>query len=177
MAKIKKIKDNNGTTIYPLTSVDAVFDKNGKTLTGGGVLSFIAGPDDDLKNNPTINSIIAQNLTTSLSPGRGRDYVSVLCLDNKYIRTWSFYKESAASPGEKGDKYNARLSGSGILVFCMTEQSPNHIDEAYFYPFELLGTNQYFKQINGISFDTGSINEFVDPMGDWDAYWVLFKKV
>lgn len=40
MAKIKKIKDNNGTTIYPLTSVDAVFDKNGKTLTGGGGAKF-----------------------------------------------------------------------------------------------------------------------------------------
>ena len=36
MATIKKIKDNNGATIYPLTSVNAVFDQNGKTLTEGG---------------------------------------------------------------------------------------------------------------------------------------------
>lgn len=59
MAKIKKIKDNNGTTIYPLTSVDAVFDKNGKTLTGGGVLTYIS---TSIPTDLFLNFVTSDNL-------------------------------------------------------------------------------------------------------------------
>lgn len=172
MAKIKKIKDNNGTTIYPLTSVDAVFDKSGKTLTGGGALSFIAGPNDDLRDNSTINSIIAQYHTTSIS-SKGRDSLCVLCLDNKYIRTWQFYHESQTSPGEKGDQYKTRLSGSGVLKFILKEAPSEDRIEIIFYPFEF-GGKKYFKKTSyGVSINETTKN-FIDTMGDWDAYWVLY---
>lgn len=131
MAKIKKIKDNNGTTIYPLTSVDAVFDKNGKTLTGGGVLTYISAsiPTDLFLNFVTS---ITNNTLDDLVTINGDYGVCCLILNNASLANISNYPY-------------------GILTLANTNQNE------YTYTLRPFGSNSYYTKV----YDTNTIQSLL----------------
>ena len=86
MAVIRKIK-NGDNTIYPITHADAIFDNNGKFLTGGGVLSFIAGPDDNPVSDKYLEYLGSADQIVSS--------ITILCLNNKKVANYAVNENSS----------------------------------------------------------------------------------
>ena len=117
MAKIKKIKDNNGTTIYPLTSVDAVFDKNGKTLTGG-VLTYIS---TSIPTDLFLNLVMSDTLE-GFGTINGDAGVCCLIFNNSLLTDIS-------------------MSSDGILTFAYTNQNE------YTYTLKPFSSNSVYTKV------------------------------